>query len=128
MEPCPKNSGNGEAVMTEDTKFPESIKDYTSNDGLLTEFVETEDIQDWFKRCMDDRPNPDDYDASAWDDFMLFEERWYVKWFGQFKEYNLGVDYAKPNIDYSVMPFGNRECSKCGGCLLYTSPSPRDRS
>ena len=64
--------------MTEDTKFPESIKDYTSNDGLLTEFVETEDIQDWFKRCMEDSPIHETK-------YGLWEE-WAEKWFGQFKE------------------------------------------
>ena len=65
--------------MSDETKFPLGF--------CYQEWVFPQDeVEEWFKRCMADRPNPDDYDAASGDDFMLFEQRWYVKWFGQFNE------------------------------------------
>lgn len=109
METCQKNSGNGEEVMTEDTKFqfPRTRKGHVIR---IAEMRLDREQKDWFKRCMEDSPIHETK-------YGLWEE-WAEKWFGQFKEYHLGVDYARPNIDYSVMPPEITMCHICGGKWL----------
>ena len=110
--------------MLSDTKFPETIQDRMYNDKEMTDKVPNP-YKEWMKRCMADYPKPDlgtyrdnlSGEPYPWY-FLEPMQEWYEKWFGQFKEYHLGVDYAKPNIDYSVMPPEITMCHICGGKWL----------
>ena len=79
--------------MSEDTKFPDSFKDYLARDGLLEEVIESEDVRDWFKKMMDDFPtcvdgitvrNGQVFPATL--DVPIEVTAWFNKWFSQFVE------------------------------------------
>jgi len=52
------------------------------------EYFDKQYIEDWIKRCMDDKPNLPDGKLFS-ERFMMFGiemYKWYEKWFKQFKE------------------------------------------
>ena len=80
--------------------YPEKIKSnrywHWGDEGTLSEFdweTHDNDIEDWFKRCMEDHPKlmdcpPKirDRPGGAYEWYGLGVLGWYEEWFSQFKE------------------------------------------
>ncbi len=49
------------------------------------------EVDSWIRACIENRPDPDEYDAASWDMFLTFERRWFEKWFSQFQTPNRKV-------------------------------------
>ena len=71
--------------MTVNSEFPEPIND----DGYkVSDFYKQEEVEDWFKRMMDDFPTP----HGGREEMCTFEyydrdvmDEWKEKWFSQFR-------------------------------------------
>ncbi len=103
--------------MSDDTKFPEDEEQMLELDfgiDTRTYWFEKHKVDDWFKRCIEDFPQytPNIRCILGEVGSNKQKEEWFDKWFGQFKEYNLGIDYAK---DRTVAPV---PCAVCGGVMI----------
>ena len=61
-----------------ETKFPEG-----RNGSHYWTCYDPDEVDDWFKRCKNDRPHPNDFKTvSGWG---FAEVEWFRKWFSQFE-------------------------------------------
>lgn len=68
-------------MSEKETKFP------CLNQHIRKDYpVITDAVDDWIKRCMADKPHREDADNKVLHDSSLRIEKWFDKWFGQFKE------------------------------------------
>jgi len=76
----------GEPKISANNEFPKARNDCDITGGCPFDYYGSEEVDDWFKRCVEDKPKITLLNHHRHIPSHEYWDYWFEKWFGQFKE------------------------------------------